>query len=407
MSPRTEQSGRELRPMRVVDIINLSSSADTLLRERALMMRAGRIDNRIVCMDGPHVAPLRALGIPVHTVPMPRGPEPWMLISAIREIARYLRSARPDIVHTHCAVPGFVGRLAAGLAGVPVIIHTAHGFPFHEGMPWHERLPLVTAERLCGLFTDTLLTQNRGDLEQSERLGIGPRGRRHYIGNGIDVTQFCPRPGRAQRREVPTLTCVARLEPVKNHRMLFAAAAILNRRGTRFRLRLVGVGPLREKYEDLCRRLGIQAQVEFLGYRNDMPELLAETDIAVLTSVKEGLPRAAIEAMAMGLPVVATRAPGTREVVRHGETGLTVEIGDEPGLADALGLLLQDSELRARLGAHGRRVVLEEFDERPVVNKLRELYRSRLLARSVTSWARTLPEENRDGILPARVSAKH
>jgi glycosyltransferase involved in cell wall biosynthesis len=202
------------------------------------------------------------------------------------------------------------------------------------------------------------------------------------------------------------MTCVARLEPVKNHPMLFAAAAMLNRRGTPFRLRLVGDGPLRARYEEQCRRLGIQDQVEFLGYRTDMPELLADTDIAVLTSIKEGLPRAAIEAMAMGLPVVATRAPGTREVVRHGETGLTVEIGDETGLANALALLIDDPALRARLGEQGRKVALEEFDERPVTDALRELYRSRLLARSVTTWARTLPEENRDGILPVRVRAK-
>jgi glycosyltransferase involved in cell wall biosynthesis len=405
MNQRTEPTGREPRAMRVVDIINLSSSADTLLRERVLMMRASGIDNHIVCIDGPRVAPLRALGIPVHTAPIPRGVEPWKLVTAVLEIARILRRTHADIVHTHCAVPGFVGRLAAGLAGVPVIIHTAHGFPFHEGMSWHARFPYLTGERLCGFLTDTLLTQNRSDLDQSERYGIGPKGRRHYIGNGIDVTQFRPRPHLHRGRAI-VMTCVARLEPVKNHPMLFAAAAMLNRRGTPFRLRLVGDGPLRARYEEQCRRLGIQDQVEFLGYRTDMPELLADTDIAVLTSIKEGLPRAAIEAMAMGLPVVATRAPGTREVVRHGETGLTVEIGDETGLANALALLIDDPALRARLGEQGRKVALEEFDERPVTDALRELYRSRLLARSVTTWARTLPEENRDGILPVRVRAK-
>ncbi len=406
MSQRTAPTDREPRPIRVVDIINLSSSADTLLRERVLMMRASGIDNHIVCIDGPRVAPLRALGIPVHTVPIPRGLDPWMLTSATFEITRVLRRIRADIVHTHCAVPGFVGRLAAGLAGVPVIIHTAHGFPFHEGMAWHQRFPYVTGERVCGLLTDTLLTQNRSDLDQAERFGIGPKGRRQYIGNGIDVTQFRPQSGRAHRGSPAILTCVARLEPVKNHPMLFAALAMLNRRGTPFRLRLVGDGPLRGRYEEMCRRLGIQSQVEFLGYRTDMPELLAETDIAVLTSIKEGLPRAAIEAMAMGIPVVATRAPGTREVVRHGETGLIVEIGDETGLANAIGLLIDDPALRARFGEKGRRVVLEEYDERPVTDSLRELYRSRLLARSVTTWARTLPEENRDGILPVRVRAK-
>lgn len=406
MSPRAEPDGPEPRPVRVVDIINISSSADTLLRERVLMMRASGLDNRIVCMDGPRVAPLRALGIPVHVVHLPRGLNPWKLAAALFETTVYLRRSQADIVHTHCSVPGFVGRLAAWLAGVPVIIHTVHGFHFHERTSWPARWPYLTAERWCGLVTDTLLTQNRSDLEQAERFGIGPRGHRHQIGNGIDLAQFRPPSGRSRPNEVPILTCVARLEPVKNHRMLFEAAGILSRRGTPFRLRLVGDGPLRPEYQELCRRLGITAQVEFLGYRNDVPELLAQTDIAVLTSLKEGLPRAALEAMAMGLPVVATRVPGTREVVRHGETGLVVEVGDTEGLAAALGRLIDDPALRARLGEQGHRVALEEFDERRVVDALRELYRSRLRARGIAARAGTLPEAVHDGILEARVRAK-
>src|SRR5206468_925770 len=150
-----------------------------------------------------------------------------------------------------------------------------------------------------------------------------------------------------------------------------------------FRLRLVGDGPLQPEYQELCLRLGIGEQVEFLGYRNDVPELLAGTDLAVLTSIKEGLPRAVLEAMAMGLPVVATRVPGTREAVRHGETGFMVEVGDTDDLAGTLGRLIEDPALRARLGEQGRRVTLEEFDERRVVGALRELYRSRLRARGM------------------------
>ena len=243
--------------MRVVDIINISSSADTLLRERVLMMRASGIDNRIVCMDGPRVAALRALGIPMHIVHLPRGLHLWKLATALVETTGYLRRSRADIVHTHCSIPGLVGRLAAWLAGVPVIIHTVHGFHFHERTSWLARWPYLTAERLCGLVTDTLLTQNRSDLEQAERFGIGRRGHRQLIGNGIDLAEFRPRPGRSRPGEPPILTCVARLEPVKNHRMLLEAAAVLKRRGARFRLRLVGDGPLRPEYQELCRRLGI------------------------------------------------------------------------------------------------------------------------------------------------------
>ena len=405
MNVRVEPHGPGSRPMTVVDVINLSTSADTLLRERVLALRGSGIDNHIVCMDGPRVPALRALGIPVHVVDMPRGLNPWKLVAVVIEITGHLRRIRADIVHTHCSVPGLVGRVAAWLAGVPVIIHTVHGFHFHDRTPWPVRLPYVMAERLCGLVTDTLLTQTRGDLDQAERFGIGPRAHRRRIGNGIDLTQFRPI-RRASANHVPTITCVARFEPVKNHRMLLDAAHLLKQHGTSFRLRLVGDGPLRPEYEALCRRLGIEAQVEFLGYRNDVAELLAESDLAVLTSFKEGLPRAVLEPMAMGLPVVATRVPGTCEAVRHGDTGLAVEVGDSDGLAAALQCLIEDPELRARLGEQGRRVALEEFDERRVVDRLRELYHSRLRGRSAGAEAATRPEAVGDGILDAHVRAK-
>jgi len=374
---------------RIVDIINLSSSADTLLRERVRAMRERGFDNRILCIDGPQVAALRAAGIPVHTVHLPRGFDPLRLLVALVEITAYLVRERVDLVHTHCSVPGVVGRIAAWLARVPVIVHTVHGFHLHEGMPCPLRRLTIGIERLCGAVTDTLLTQNRSDLGLAELYDIGPRERRRLIGNGIQLERFRPSlragaPGGAGSGGVAgpmTVTCVARLEPVKNHPMLFEAAAILRQRGEPIRLRLVGDGPLRAAYQERCRRLGIEADVEFLGYRSDIPELLAASDVAVLTSHKEGIPRAALEAMAMAVPVVATRVTGTQEVVRHGETGVLVEPGDVDGLAGALALLAGDPLLRAGMGARGRRVVVEEFDEQSVIESLRRVYQARLLAR--------------------------
>lgn len=392
-------------PIKVVDIINLDSSAHTLLRERVRAMRAAGIDNRIICAGGPCVAKLEAAGIPVHVVAMPRGLDPFRLARALAAITAYLRRHRVDVVHTHCSVPGAVGRVAAWLAGVPVIVHTVHGFHFHERSGWLARAPYVAAERACGLVTDTLLTQNRTDLEQAVLYGIGPRARRRRIGNGIDVGRFQPvrRPPRPGAE--PVITCVARLEPVKNHGMLFDALRRLQDRGERFRVRLAGDGPLRAEYEARCRALGIAGRVEFLGYRDDMPALLADTDIAVLTSIKEGIPRAALEAMAMAVPVVATRVVGTREAVRDGETGLTVELGDDAALAEALARLLHDPGLCRTLGARGREVAVQEFDERPIVDALRTLYRSRLHARAPRPAAGAGKEPVHDHALRAHPGA--
>ena len=372
VGPRTDD------PPRVVDIINLSSSAHTLLRHRVLAARAAGFDNRIICKDGRHVSGLRAAGIPVHTVHMPRGLDPLRIMLATLEITYYLRRHRVQLVHTHCSIPGAVGRVAAWLAGVPVIIHTVHGFHPRAGMPWPLRKFYLAVERTCGLVTDTLLTQNHEDLELANRHRIGPAGRRRAIGNGIDLERFRSVPRSKQAGDPVTIACVARLEPVKNHAMLFESLVLLKRRRADFRVWLVGDGPLRARYQRLCARLGIDDVVEFLGYRDDIPELLAQTDIVVLTSIKEGIPRAAMEAMAMGLPVVATRVPGTREVVRHFESGLTVGLGDVATLTAALSHLIADPTARAMLGARAQAMATEAFDERQVVRSLLGIYRARL-----------------------------
>ena len=384
--------GNGRHALRVADIINLDSSARTLLRERVLALRQAGIDNRIVCMDGPAVAGLRAEGIPVHTVHLPRTLDPLRMTLALGEIAAYLRRERIDVVHTHCSVPGFVGRLAARLAGVPTVVHTVHGFHFHERSPWLKRSTFVLAEWLCGRLTDRLLTQNQGDLDLAERFRIGPPGGRQRIGNGIDLERYRPAPRVHDPGRPFTVACIARMEAVKNHGMLFDALRVLLRRGESMRVLLIGDGPLRPRYERLCRLMQIDGAVEFLGYRVDVPELLAGCDAGVLTSMKEGIPRAVLEPMAMALPVVGTRVPGTREAVRHGETGLLVRLGDVEGLAAALQLLRADPVLRQQLGARAREVAVAEHDERTMIRMLQSLYQDTRSAVPRRAVPATTPE---------------
>ncbi|TMQ73719.1 MAG: glycosyltransferase, partial [Candidatus Eisenbacteria bacterium] len=382
---------------RVVDIINLSSSAWTLLRGRVLALRAAGYDNRILCMDGPYVARLRADGIPVHVIPLPRGLDPIRLVRSFVAILRYLRRNRIELVHTHCSIPGVVGRLAAACAGVPVVVHTVHGFHFHDRSQGVTSRLFVAIERWCASWTHLLLTQNRADLDRADRLHIGRPDRRRHIGNGIDLERFQPPAQRPPANGHARLTCVARLEPVKNHDLLLEAAAVLRRRGVPFRLRLAGDGPLRAHLSDRCRALGVVDEVEFLGYREDIPALLADTDVAVLTSRKEGMPRAVLEAMAMEVPVVATRVTGTREAVRHGRTGLLVEPEGAAGLAAALETMIQSPSLRAAMGAEARRAALRAYDERAIIEMLRRTYDELLNGRAPHPAARRTPRGVRDG----------
>jgi glycosyltransferase involved in cell wall biosynthesis len=346
--------------MIVVDIINLSSSANTLLRERVLALRAHGVDNRILCIDGPYVAPLRAAGIPVETVDLPRGFDPPRLARALLQIARYLRTHRVDVVHTHCSVPGAVGRIAAWLARVPVVIHTVHGFHAQDGMRWYVRWPSLLVEKGLGLVTDTLLTQNKSDLAIAERHGIGPAARRRLIGNGIDLERF----DYARSRPLPT----AAGHPVR--RALRAGqesrpAVRGDRAARRARLRL----PAASGRHGSARRTlsGARARARPRG-PGRVPRLSRRHARAAgrlrrrrPASFKEGMPRAVLEAMAVGRPVVGTRVPGTREAIKEGETGFLVEADDADGFADAVATLLRDAALRATMGSRGRQVAEEEF----------------------------------------------
>jgi glycosyltransferase involved in cell wall biosynthesis len=367
----------------IVDVINLSSSADTLLRERVLRLRAKGVDNRIVCIDGPYVRPLREAGIPVETYHLPRGVNPFLLTWALLELVAYFRRVKPDLVHTHCSVPGIVGRIAARLAGVPVVLHTVHGFAFHDGSRGAGAAAAIAVERFAGGLTDVLLSQNHEDIERALRHRIAPERRLEWVGNGITLEPFLATTPQHEPGQPVVITCVARMEPVKNHALLLDAAARLKHSGRRFELWLVGGGEGRARCERQVAESGLSNEVRFLGYRDDIPQLLGRSDVGVLTSLKEGIPRAAVEAMAAGLPMVATRVTGTREVVRDGDTGFLVDVNDAAGLAGALARLVDDPALRARMGARGREVARAEFDEALILLRLERVYRASLERRGI------------------------
>ena len=360
--------------VRVLDVINLSSSANTLLKNRVLAMRARGFDNRVLCMPGPYVKTLNEQGVPTRAVGLPRDIKPFQMAAAVFEMAAYMRRERVEIVHTHCAMPGLLGRMAAILAGVPTIVHTIHGWDL-AGNPG----PLVTrlnnwVEIFCGRFTRLMLSQNRADLETVRELKVVPHERLRFIGNGIDLRQFRPKARGTEPRSEVTILCTARFEPVKNHPMLFAAIRKLKESGKRVRLRLIGTGHLGDEYQRQCGELGISDVVEFLGYREDVPELLSQTDIAVLTSIDEGIPRAMLEAMAMRVPCVATNVVGTKETVVDGETGYLVPLNDVDALTDRLIRLIDDPGLRERMGERGRLRVESDFDEDKIIDALAGVY---------------------------------
>jgi len=373
--------------VRIVDVINLASSAKEMLLNRLRHLhQPPDVENWIVCDSADlggagegHLRAIQSASIPVGVVNTPRGTAPAALGRYVLELTKIFRRLQPDIVHTHCSVPGFGGRIAARLARVPALVHTVHGFHFHAGSGRLHNLAFSTAERSLASLTDVLLTENRED-----RLVIGgwrwPRVRAQFVCSGIDVSRYArfARPHTGPGRVV---ACIARFEPVKNHGDLLRVFARVHGACPDARLRLIGDGALRRDCERLAADLGIASVTDFLGYREDVEQLLADVDVAILLSWKEGMSRALLEPMAAGIPVVAWRVKGNRELVRSGHNGFLARPGDLDETAEHVVTLLRDAEIRRRLGAAAARDVDRRFDETTVVDRLRSIYASLLAAK--------------------------
>jgi glycosyltransferase involved in cell wall biosynthesis len=277
-------------------------------------------------------------------------------VLGVLELAVLMRRERPDIVHANSSKAGLLGRLAAALARVPIRVFTVHGWAFkaYSGAAsalyrWADRL-------MAPLTTVTICVS-----ERERSAGVAARTcraeRTVVIPTAVDAAAAQP-----SRRDgaAPRIVAVGRLAPPKDPVTLVRALAAV--RGSPFSAQIVGDGPERAAVESEIRAAGLEAAVEVTGERRDVPRLLAEADVFVLSSRSEGAPISILEAMAAGLPVVASTVGGVPEIVEDGKTGLLVPPGEAAALAAALELLLADATLRDRLGAAGRTRVRERFD---------------------------------------------
>ncbi|MGH2950656.1 MAG: glycosyltransferase, partial [Solirubrobacterales bacterium] len=313
-------------------------------------------------------------------VPAPR---PHLDIAALARIAAIARRFRPDVVHTHTAKAGFVGRLAAlgTLRPRPVIVHTYHGHVL-EGYfgPLRNRAYRSLETRLARR-TDALVGVSEATVDDLVGLGVAERDRFHVIRLGLDLEPFAEvdeRAGADLRRELGfgaddvVLTFVGRLVPIKRVDVLLRAVA-LALDSAPLRLVVVGDGELRGRLEALSDELGLGDAARFLGYRRDLPRIAAATDVAVLSSANEGTPVSLIEAAAACRPAVASRVGGVAEVVTP-DTGILFPPGDVEALAAALSRLAADPRLRARLGANAREHALGRYSAARLVADAERLY---------------------------------
>jgi glycosyltransferase involved in cell wall biosynthesis len=309
---------------------------------------------------------------------------------ALWRLVRLMRRYRPHIVDTHTAKAGSLGRVAAWMAGVPVIVHTYHGHVL-EGYydPVRTRLLRVMERGLARLSTRLLVVSRRVG-EDLVRLGAVPAGKIEVVPLGMDLAPFLDvdhRRGRLRREfgipdEAPIVAIVSRIFAIKNHALFIDAAARVLRELPDVRFLIVGDGILRPAIEQQAARLGIQQNVIFTGWRRDLAEIYADTTILVVSSNNEGTPVSAIEAMASAVPVVATRVGGLPDLIRDGETGVLVPPRSIAALSDALVALLKDPSERRRLGTAARADAVARFSVDRLIEDTTRLY-DRLLSEAI------------------------
>jgi len=305
---------------------------------------------------------------------------------ALIRLIRLINRERPDIVHTHTAKAGTLGRIAAKLTGVPIVIHTFHGHVFHSYFGFFRTKFFLWLERLLAKFTDVIITVSEQQREEIIKYKIAEPEKIIAIPLGLDLKPFINSdtdPNEVRREfsvpeETKLVGIVARLVPIKNHVCFLEAARLVLAHYDNVRFMIVGDGELRSTLEHKARDLGIEDRVIFMGFQNNLQKIYAGLDIIALSSYNEGLPVALIEAMAAGKPVISTDVGGVVDLILDGDNGLLVPSNDPKSLAEATLYLLEHPERRKMMGVAGRKKVYPHFDKKRLVRDIDNLYENLL-----------------------------
>ena len=294
--------------------------------------------------------------------------KPYKDFMAVLEVRNWLANERPDCLHCHSSKAGLVGRIAAATLRIPSVF-TAHGWAFTGGASLIRKLIAIPLEKIAALCTAKVVCVSEYDFSRAKKFNIASLDTLEVIHNGIDDSEF--RAGHVNQR--PTIVCVARFAAPKQHLLLIDALGRMKDR--LWVLTLVGDGPELAKVIREVKLAGLESRVQFLGARDDIPEILSWCDIFVLPSLYEGLPISIIEAMRAGLPVIASNVGGVSELV-NSETGILVESEGKPSLEEALFALIEDGECRQQLGSAGRKVFECSFRSDEMVSRYMKIYQS-------------------------------
>ncbi len=378
-------------PVKVAHVSTVAASLHGLLLNQMYSLGEAGYEISGISTYGPEVCALEALGIVHFAVPLSRNLSPFQDLASLWNLWRVMRRERFTIVHTHTPKAGLLGQLAARMAGVPVVVNTVHGFYFHEKMkPWARRF-YITFEKIAALCSDRILSQNREDMETAIHERICTREKIRHLGNGIDLEQFAPECVRAEETTrlraahalpvgTPVVGFVGRLAGRRKGFLDFMAAArAISAVEPATRFLIIGAadkGKPDAVEPSIATDYGIADRCVFVGHRGnaELPAFYTMMNLLVLPSLFEGVPRVVMEAASMGVPAVVSDVKGNREAVVHELNGLLVPLADVPALTAAILRLLRDPALTAQMGAAGRRLAAERFDERVVFARIHAEY---------------------------------
>lgn len=385
--------GSPARICRIIGRLNIGGPAiHVILLTHGLRAR-GYETMLVVGQEGPYEGTLRDLAAqkgvePVLLPELGREIHPGHDFIALCKLVRLLRRERPDIVHTHTAKAGTVGRIAAKLAGVPIVVHTFHGHVLHGYFGRSTSSIFLWIERCLARVSTRVLTVSERQRRDLLRLRIGRPETVGVMPLGLELDPLLRADrwrGETRRRlgipaEAPLVGIIARLVPIKDHHTFLKATAELHRSRPDAHCLIVGDGELRARLEQEALALGLEGRVHFLGWQHELGPIYADLDLVVLSSLNEGTPVSLIEAMAAGLPVVATDVGGVPDVVSDGKTGLLAPPKDPPAMSRAMGTLLDDPGRRRAMGQLGREAVYPKYSDGSLLDRMDRLYSSLLHA---------------------------
>jgi len=325
------------------------------------------------------------LGCKVHIVGFQRSPLNRNNYAAYKKLREIILYEKYDLIHTHTPVASACVRIACRNLKFVKVFYTAHGFHFYKGAPIKNWIIYYPIEKWLSKYTDVLITINQEDFEFAKSK-LKAKDVKQINGIGIDLKRFRPRSAELKKQmrnsygypdDEFILVCIGELNHNKHQDMLIKAISLLTAKMPKIKLLLAGIGICENQYKLLANKLNVERNIEFLGYRRDIENLILATDLAVSSSRREGLPVNVMEAMASGLPLVATDCRGNRDLVKNGVNGYLVKTDDAAGMADSIEKVLQSAMIRERFSRNSLETIKKYSLDR-VKEDLEGLYLSYL-----------------------------